>query len=137
MKRLYLKIYVALIGILVVFFILSAAFWWHSHDGPRSRELLRGGTAALELAFPPAGTPPTDDAERLARLAETLGMRLALFDAGGNRLAAAGGEIPAPDFERGESHWIRRRRHGAVAALLLSDGRWVVVGSPFSSVQPR
>jgi signal transduction histidine kinase len=128
MRRLYLKIYLAFVGILVVFVCLSAAIWWHTEDGSRRRDILRGGAVALELALP-AETPPAQAEARLAKLSEALGVRLALFDAAGARLTGDAADIPSPDVARGESHWIHKRRRGALAALRLSDGRWVVVSS--------
>jgi signal transduction histidine kinase len=129
MRRLYLKIYLAFVGIVAVFSLVLASVWWHQEGGPRGSDFLHGTAVALELALPPPGAPGRESDAKLARLAAAFGIRIALFDASGSRVAGAGGAVPAPDVTRAESHWASRRRHGATAALRLEDGRWVVIRS--------
>ena len=42
MRRLYLKVYLALLAALTVFFLLSALLFWHP-GGPQGRDVLRTG----------------------------------------------------------------------------------------------
>jgi len=129
MKRLYLKIYLAFVGIVVVFALILMAFFWHAEGAPRGSDFLRGTAVALELALPLADAPPRENEAVLARLAEAFRIRIALFDPEGRRVSSVGGPVPPPDISRAKSHWASRKRHGATAALRLEDGRWVVIRS--------
>lgn len=125
MRRLYLRIYAAFVGIVLGFFVVSGLLWWHGEGGPRGQEILRAGRVGLELMLPAADRPAAESEAPLARLGSALNARLSLYDSRGSLLAAVGAPLPAPDPTRGQSYW-RGHRRGAVATLRLSDGRWVV-----------
>ena len=126
MKRLSLKIYLAFVGVLLLFFVLSAALFWTTDGRHRGREFLRGAATIAGGALPPAGADARVLRERLHALHAELGVSVGVFSADGTELAVAGRFVPAPDVARQESHWIRAGRRSAGASL-LPDGRWLVM----------
>jgi signal transduction histidine kinase len=129
-RRFYLKVYLAFLGIVLAFFALSAALVWGSPGGPRGEELLHVGARVIELALPGADAEKTQLEAVLEGLAGALGGGAALYDSDGGRLAGSGGRLVAPRPDRQESHWIRSGRGRFSPALRLSDGRWLVLRLP-------
>lgn len=126
MSRLFLRIYLSFVGIVLVFFAVSAVVFW-AHGDPRERQILAGGAAVLQHALPAADVPAAQLQERVDELSRALGMSLALFDASAERLAEAGGLVPRPDPDRPSSYTERRRRETTIH-LRLPDGRWLSAG---------
>jgi signal transduction histidine kinase len=124
--RLSQKIYAAFVGVLLLFFLLSAALIWVTDGRHRGRDFLRGAGALAGASLPPVGSPHDLVERRVAELADRLGVNVGLFTADGAELAVAGDFVPAPEIERGESHWVRAGRRSAVASR-LADGRWLVI----------
>jgi signal transduction histidine kinase len=124
-RRLYLRIYLGFLAMLLVVFVAGPIVFWRGPGGRRDRELLRGTAALLQAALPPAAAAPGELEGFLAKLGRELGADLAAFDAGGRPLAASGRPVPVPDLARGASHWLHDRS-GPAAALQLDDGRFVV-----------
>ena len=116
MRRLYLRIYFAVLASLAVFAI-AAAVLWHSVAEPRE-----GGDLALiaRNVLPPAAAPPAEQQAALERVVRDVRVDLALFAADGTRLAAVGGAVPAPQ----RAGW--RYSGGPSWASQLPDGRWLV-----------
>ena len=127
-RRLYLRIYVAVLASLLVFALLMGGLWrWalHSDDRPGTGEL------ATELA---ADLLPLDagrDAwqRTVSRWQARTGIDLTLTDAGGQTLASAGKPI-APDVlrdsereHRDRGGWVPRRDGPPVWMVPLADGR--------------
>lgn len=126
MRRLYLQVYLAFVGIVVLCGLMAAVAW---HVGGRTRHdahYLRGLAGAASDILPPG-----EDAEtqaRLARLSHRFGLSLALYGPDGRRIAAAGGTLPAPQADWRASRWVATRGAGPGVALRLDDGRWLVAG---------
>lgn len=124
MRHLYLRIYFAFVGILVVFMLLMSAAWWLLRDDD-DRRSLDGIAALVSVALPPANAPRGELQAAVERLARDLPSRLTVRGADGALLAHAGEALPPlpPGLERSGF----RRLHGAghVALLHLPDGRWV------------
>jgi signal transduction histidine kinase len=128
-SRLYLRVYVALIAVVVAFFASSSLlFFWH-RGGTREDALLAAAEKIAALALPPPEAPPDELARRIAEIAGSLGIGVALFDAEGRRLAEAGRYAPLPDLERGASQLGDGARHDALS-LRLADGRWLALRLP-------
>ena len=126
MSRLYVRVYLALLAVIVVFFACAALLFWQREGGPESRPL--AATSALaELLLPPAGAEPAAQAAAVARVASALGAGVALFDAEGRRIAEAGGYVPLPRVERSASHPLPGSPGRRGMALRLRDGRWLAV----------
>jgi signal transduction histidine kinase len=129
LSRLYLRVYVALIAVVVAFFASSSLlFLWH-RGGTREDALLVAAERIATLTLAPAEATPEEQARRLAELEGTLGIGVALFDAEGRRLAEAGRFAPLPDLERGRSYLSDGPRHEALL-LKLADGRWLSLRLP-------
>ena len=124
MSRLYLRVYLTLVAVVIAFFASSSLlFFWH-REGTREDALLGAAAkiAALVLAAPEA--PAEEQARRVGELSAALGVGAALFDAEGRRLAEAGRFASLPELEGGESHLSGGPRHDGLA-LKLADGRWL------------
>jgi signal transduction histidine kinase len=123
-RRLYLQVYVAFLGILLVFGILLVGAFALAPRDPGDPRVLDGlGVMVAELL--PPDRPRAEGEEVLRRLAGALGIQATLWTGDGKLLAWAGAELPYPGGGRARSGWMRRRG-GAVGALRLPDGRWLV-----------
>ncbi len=121
-SRLYLRIYVAFLGIAVLCMV-TAGF---------ASALLRP-ERALQPSLQAAGRLVVDgldeaDLQRslLAR-GQQLDLKLALFDSEGATLATTDKALPGP--ANGGPGWVRSRRVIGVR-VQLDDGRWLVVATP-------
>lgn len=122
MRRLYLRIYLAVLASLTVFAI-AAGVLWHALADPHGGEEV-GALVARNLV-PPAGTPPAEQQAALERLTRDMRGDLALFSRDGARLGSVGAPLPAPErsgWQRGPAgpHW----------ATQLPDGRWLAARMP-------
>ena len=119
MNRLYLRIYLAVLGSLAVFALCIGLLWRTFADfGPMERNAEMAGQL-LQNLLPDAD--PGGAQENLERLTAGLAIDAALYSAGGARLAAVG-EAP----EAGESGWWRDAGKGSWT-VRLQDGRALVV----------
>jgi signal transduction histidine kinase len=116
MRRLYLRIYFAVLASLAVFAI-AAAVLWHSVAEPREGDDL---ALIARNVLPPAAAPPAEQQAALERVVRGVRVDLALFAADGTRLAAVGGTLPPPE----RTGW--RYSGGPSWASQLPDGRWLV-----------
>ncbi|MBA3588137.1 HAMP domain-containing sensor histidine kinase [Methylibium sp.] len=151
MRTLYLRIYLTVVALLLLFALVAG--WLLQHNIEAERERFRDNatervTAWGELirnALPPPTAPPEQQAQALLDWSDRLRLPLALDDEQGRRIAAAadyprsdgvqGAPGNAPDAGTAEED-ADSRREAAVAALgqrppqrvELSDGRvlWVV-----------
>ena len=117
MRRLYLRIYFAVLASLVAFAIAAGVLWRTLAEPREGGEL--GAIARNILA--PAGAPAAEQQAALERAMRGVRMDLALFSPDGTRLAAVGATLTAPEG----AGW----RHGGGDpswATRLPDGRWLV-----------
>jgi len=128
MRKLYVRIYFAVLASLAVF-ALAAGFLWRAfgEDGPWSQAYEVAATLA-QNALPPAGAPKAEQQAALEKLAANLRADVALFAPDRSALAAVGAPLPAPEAgrERGSIH----RWGGPVWAVRLPDGRWLAARAP-------
>jgi signal transduction histidine kinase len=128
-SRLYLRVYVALIAVVVAFFASSSLlFFWH-RGGTREDAFLAAAEKIAGLVVAPADAPAAEQARRIGEIASALEVGVALFDAEGRRLAEAGRYAPLPELERGGSYLSDGPRHDALL-LKLADGRWLSLRIP-------
>jgi len=129
MRKLYVRIYFAVLASLAVF-ALAAGLLWHQfgEDGPWSQAYEVAATLA-QNAFPPAGAPKTEQQAALERLAANLRADIALFAPDRSPLAAVGAPLPAPEAGRERGFWIRRWG-GPAWVVRLPDGRWLAARAP-------
>jgi len=129
MRRLYLRIYLAVLASLAAF-ALAAGFLWHQigEDGPWSRAYEVAATLA-QNALPPAGAPKAEQQAALEKLAANLRADVALFAPDRSPLAVVGAPLPAPEAGRERGGWIHRWG-GPAWAVRLPDGRWLAARAP-------
>jgi len=126
MRRLYLQIYAAFLGILLLFGVLVSVASLLIPVHPPDHPLLDGlGTVLSELL--PGPDRPVDELQAaVQRLGRLLPIHLAVHSPDGVLLAAVGSPLPAPSPERLAYGWMRARGAGPTVALSLPDGRVVV-----------
>ena len=129
MRRLYLRIYLAVLASLAAF-ALAAGLLWRAFgdDGPWSQAYEVAATLA-QNALPPAGAPRTEQQAALEKLAANLRADVALFAPDRSPLAAVGAPLPAPEVGRERGGWIHRWG-GPAWAVRLPDGRWLEARAP-------
>ena len=129
MRRLYVRIYFALLASLAVF-ALAAGLLWRAFgdDGPWGQAYDMAATLA-QNALPPAGAPKTEQQAALEKLAANLRADVALFAPDRSPLAAVGAPLPAPEAGRERGGWIHRWG-GPAWAVRLPDGRWLAARAP-------
>ena len=129
MRRLYLRVYLAVLVSLAVFALCAGLVWRQFGDaGPASHAFEVAGTLAQNV-LPPAGATKAEQQAALERLAANLKADVALFDTDRSLLAAVGEPLPAPGTGRDRGGWLRRWGPPA-GALRLPDGRWLVASVP-------
>ena len=122
MRKLYLRIYFAVLASLAVF-ALAAGVLWHTLADPHGGDEI-AALIARNLLPPPAASAAEQQAA-LERLARDVRADLALFSQDGSLLASVGRALSAPErvgWQRGPGgpHW----------AVRLGDGRWLAARLP-------
>jgi len=121
--RLYLRIYLAvLVSLAVTALLFSLVMRWSYDSSTIVQKLDVLAEVAAEL-LPPPGAPRGAQEAVLQRWQRRAGLDLAMYDAGGTQIAAAGASLAAPDLRNAASHWVGGSRPGL--ALHLPDGRWL------------
>ena len=119
MRRLYLRIYFAVLASLAVFAICAGVLWRTLYEPQEGGEL---ALIARNVLAPPAA-PPAEQQAALERVARDVRIDLALFAADGTPLAGIGDSMPVPK----SAGWQRRTM---MWATQLPDGRWLVSRVP-------
>jgi len=133
MRRLYLQIYLAFLGIVAVVVALALVagqivLELHPIENPR----LEAAAALLAEQLP---DDPAGQAALLTRLGERMRVTLELRDAQGQRLAGSGAdELPAPRLGGARSQWFHVGQ-GPAVVVQLADGRWL--GAAFEDDNER
>ena len=120
MSRFFWQVYFALLGVIVVFFAVSAGLF--AREEPRARHM-RAAAAIAEVALP-AEMPAHEAEQRMAAFARALGGSAALYAANGTRIAAAGRPVPPPLTGASDSYFTH---HPFTGVVKLPDGRWLVI----------
>jgi signal transduction histidine kinase len=130
MRRLYLRIYLAVLASLAALALVSGVLWRQLGDaGPVGHAFEVAGTLAQNV-LPAAGAPHPEQQAALERLAANLKADVALFTADRRPIAAVGGPLSAPDGARGRGGWWHQGGGPPVWAVHLPDGRWLVARVP-------
>jgi signal transduction histidine kinase len=129
MSRLYLRVYLTLVAVVIAFFAASSVlFVWH-RGGTREEAMLGAAARIAALVLPASDAPEEAQARRLGEVAAALGAGAALFDADGRRIAEAGRYAPLPELAR-EASYLAGGPHQGALALRLADGRWLSLRMP-------
>lgn len=128
MRRFYLQIYFAFLGILLLFGLLVLTAWFvlhgNSDEGPR----LDGVGALVSELLPGPDRPNAELQAAVEHLGNRLAAQVSVRGADGTLLAAVGNPQPPPSRRGMRSGWIYRVGRGPTVTLSLQDGRWVMVG---------
>ncbi len=131
MKRLYLRIYFAVLAALAVLALAAGLLWsGFEESGPRGR--LRENVAQLVAnALPAADAPPAAQQAALEKLLAGVNADVTLYAADRSRIAVVGVELSPPPVER--MHFPRMHTADGPPARVvrLADGRMVVVRAAF------
>jgi signal transduction histidine kinase len=129
MKRLYVQIYLTIVGSLVLV-VITAGLLWHFLAGvpPFEQPFEIAGEVLAELV-PPADAPVVEQQQAIDRWARRLNADLALYGRANEPLAAAGQPLPAPSRGGRSGGWQRTPR-GPAVSIHLPDGRWLVARLP-------
>jgi signal transduction histidine kinase len=124
-RRLYLKLYVAFLGI-VLTGTLAVGLAWHLFDGGEEASRQRLTRAIVELvAKDLARFDPSEQSQELARLSGEVGLNVELLDPNGQPLATSHGEYWSTRSPLREGFF---HSDGAPGRLFrLDDGRWMAV----------
>jgi len=125
MQRLYLKFYLTILAVLVVFVGAAALLWQIADEDARTPQNLDIAAELTGALLPEADTPPLEQQHALEALQRKLRFDLALYRADGSILATAGRAPPRFEVARARPGW-RRTREGPSFTLQLPDGRWLV-----------
>ena len=115
MRKLYLRIYLAVLASLAVLVLAAGALWRQVDDRGGRQEI--AATLALNV-LPEAGAPRELHQAALERLTANLHADLSVFSPQKSLLASVGEPLPAPEREG----WS-----GRGWAVELDDGRWLAV----------
>ena len=122
MNRLYFRVYLHFVAIIVVFGIVVATGWMaHDRDDDHRYSLDSMARYAAQIL------PEDEDALRvvLGQLADEFRIRLALYRADRTLIASAGTPLPPPPGpEQRSGGWQHHGEH-PVFLLRLPDGRWL------------
>jgi signal transduction histidine kinase len=126
MKRLYQKIYLTIVGTLIVVVAIAGMMWrLGTHEPPWTPGFEVAGELAAAI-LPPPEEGATAQQEMIERLARKLQLDLALFDSNLRPVAAFGRSLPPPS---GRAGW-QPGPGGPRWSLPLPDGRWIVARAP-------
>jgi signal transduction histidine kinase len=125
MRRLYLQIYLAFLGILLLFGVLVTVASLLLPLHPQEHLLFDGMGAVLSELLPGPQRPVHELQAAVEHLKRLLPIDLAVHSADGALLAAVGPPLPAPPPHMAPG-WMRARGAGPTVALALPDGRFVV-----------
>jgi signal transduction histidine kinase len=128
MRRLYLQVYFTIVGSLILVVLVAGLLSrFLAVTPPFDQRLENVGRLIAETI--PAGAAGQEAQQRaIDRLAARLNIDIALFDATGQRIAAAG--LPVPPPERRSAGGWRLGFNGPLLSIPLPDGRWLVARVP-------
>jgi signal transduction histidine kinase len=122
MRRLYLQIYVAMVGVLLLFGALASTAWWLTAGEREDRASLDGLAALVAEVLPAAERPTTEVDSKVAQLGRQFNADITLRGKGGELLAHSGDPLSASIYGTSGTGWSYGSG-GPMLALALPDGR--------------
>ena len=135
-RTFFLRVYLALLAALLLFMLLSGAWWRYNSQGDAERRR-EGALVAGDIAsrlLPSATSDRQSTQKALDDWHARALVDLALFDSSGTRIAAAGREIGLPSAD--EHGFSVRGRTGPVFIAPLPDGRRLALALPHGPRTP-
>jgi len=130
MRKLYLRIYLAVLASLAVFALASGVFWRQFGSAGPAEHAFEVAGALAQNVLPSSSAPKPEQQAALERLAANLDANVALFAPDRSLLAAVGDAVPVPEIARDRGGWLRSWREPPAWAIHLPDGRWLVARVP-------
>lgn len=134
MKRLYLRIYLAVLAALAVLALAAALLWSGFEEGSPRGRVRESVTQLVANALPGADAPAAAHQAALEKLLAGVNAEVTLYAANGERLATVGTVLPLP--ERGRGMHMMHGDGPPARMVRLVDGR-VVVGRTAFGGPPR
>jgi len=126
MRKLYLRIYLAVLASLAAFALASGVLWRQLSDtGPLGHAFEVAGTLAQNVLAPAAAPKPEQQAA-LERFVANSRADVALFSDDRTLLAWVGEPLPPPYTDRDRSGWLRHWGGPPAWTIRMPDGRWLV-----------
>jgi signal transduction histidine kinase len=134
MRRLYLKIYLTVIAVLVLVVLIAGGIWRFGAGGPPGSQAFEIAGELASNSLPAAREPQSVQQQAVTDLAQQLKTDLALYTASGAPIARAGRPLPPPPPD-GEGAWLYGPG-GPAWSFRLPDQRWVVARAPVRHRHP-
>lgn len=125
MKRLYRKIYLTILGSLVLVVVLSGLVWQFGGQRPPMSEALALAGELIMAALPPADAPPAAQQAAVAALAGRLRTDITVFAPDLAVTASSAEPLRPPSGEDEGGGWTYGKG-GPQWVVALPDGRWFV-----------
>ena len=127
-RRLYFRIYLAILASLLLTAILIGTAWRFAFDPAYHGAHLDAIAEIAREILPPRTAPNVEQQAALARWHRRADTDLALFGEHGDPIASTSSHpLPSPSPSQNQSGWIHGERGPPAFALKLDDGRWLVV----------
>lgn len=120
--KLYLQIYFAFLGGLILFALLAGLAWKTLSEGDEPARF-KAGLSLLVSQSLPINESPELLQPRLQELAKIFGVRLSLYSRDSKHVTSTGAPLPLPKSRHNWGHDHDRENF----SLRLDDGRWLVV----------
>jgi signal transduction histidine kinase len=125
LKRLYFRIYLAVLGSLLVF-ALAVSFVWRSvGESSHRRHSIEMLMQAAQNVLPPAEASQAWQQLALADITRGMQVDLSLYSSDLSLLASVGDALPPPDLEQGKQTAFAQFRPSVIWNMQLPDGRWL------------
>ena len=126
--KLYLQIYFAFLGGLILFALLAGVAWKTLSEGDEPARFKAGLSLLVSEALPQNATAEQLE-PKLNKLARTFEVKLSLYNRNGKHLISSGSRLPLPK-ERHRSGWDHKHDHDMNNfSIRLDDGRWLIVSN--------
>ena len=126
--RLYLHIYFAILGIILLFVALTALTFMVFNNDLDDAHKARSVSLITAALLPPADASVSELRSALEHWQQQLNVDLTVTDVQGELIVAAGTPIKRRHHDANRKAWVRVRHGTLTAGVELPDGRWVMVG---------
>ena len=129
MRRLYFRIYAAMLASLVVFALCVGLLWRTLGESDHGWPALETAGRFATNLLPPATATRAEQQAALEKIGAGLGMDITLFDAEREPIASLGSPLAPPPDDAGRGGFHPRLHGGPGWSVRLPDGRWLKIRS--------